>query len=158
MCSTNFEEEPMIRGQLIHPQIIGALARAGHAKLLISDGNYPHWTKRGNNADVVFLNLAPGVLGAVDVLKVLVTQIPIEAAAVMEYARTGPNALSQDPPIWNEFRQVLHAAGVDSDLDHIERRKFYEAAGTPDVCLTIATGEQKIYANLLLTIGVIKPK
>jgi L-fucose mutarotase len=148
----------MIRGQLIHPQIMGALARAGHgAKVLISDGNYPHWTKRGPNAELVFLNLAPGVLGAVDVLKVLVTQVPIEAAAVMEYARTGPNALSQDPPIWNEFREVLHAAGVDTDLAHIEREKFYDAAGTPDVCLTIATGEQKIYANLLLTIGVIKP-
>ena len=149
----------MIRGKLIHPQIINALARAGHgAKVLISDGNYPHWTKRGHNAEVVFLNLAPGMLGAVDVLKVLVTEVPFESAAVMEYARTGPNALSQDPPIWNEFREVLHAAGVDTDLEHIEREKFYDAAGTPDVCLTIATGEQKIYANLLLTIGVIKQK
>jgi L-fucose mutarotase len=149
----------MIRGQLIHPQIMSALARAGHgAKVLISDGNYPHWTKRGVNAEVVFLNLSPGVLGVVDVLKVLVTQIPIESASVMEYARTGPTALSADPPIWNEFREVLHAAGVDTDLDHIEREKFYEAAGTPDICLTIATGEQKIYANLLLTIGVIRQK
>ena len=149
----------MIRGQLIHPHIIAALAKAGHgSKVLISDGNYPHWTKRGANAEVVYLNLALGVLGAVDVLKVLVTEVPFEAAAVMAYARTGPNALSADPPIWNEFREVLHGAGVDTDLDHIEREKFYEAAGTPDVCLTIATGEQKIYANLLLTIGVIKPK
>jgi L-fucose mutarotase len=149
----------MIRGQLIHPQIMSALARSGHgSKVLLSDGNYPHWTKRGHNAEMVFLNLAPGMLGATDVLKVLVQQIPIESAAVMEYARTGPNALTQDPPIWNDFREILHAAGVDSDLDHIEREKFYEAAGTPDVCLTIATGEQRIYANLLLTIGVIKPK
>ena len=159
MSSKPSKEQFVIRGQLIHPQIISALARAGHgAKVLISDGNYPHWTKRGHNAEVIFLNLAPGMLGAVDVLKVLVTEIPIEAAAVMEYARTGPNALTQDPPIWNEFREVLHAAGVDTDLTHIEREKFYETAGTPDVCLTIATGEQKIYANLLLTIGVIKPK
>jgi len=149
----------MIRGQLIHPQIMSALARAGHgAKVLISDGNYPHWTKRGPNAEVVFLNLSPGILGAAEVLKVLVTQVPFESAAVMEYARTGPNALSADPPIWNEFREILHAAGTDTDLDHIEREKFYDAAGTPDVCLTIATGEQKIYANLLLTIGVIKQK
>ena len=149
----------MIRGQLIHPQIIEALARSGHgSKVLISDGNYPHWTKRGPNAQVVFLNLAPGMLGVVDVLKVLVSEIPIESAAVMEYARTGPTALKQDPPIWNDFREILHGAGVDTDLDHIEREKFYDAAGTPDVTLTIATGEQRIYANLLLTIGVIKPK
>ena len=149
----------MIRGQLIHPYIISALAKAGHgSKVLISDGNYPHWTKRGPNADVVYLNLAPGILNATDVLKVVASEVPFEAAAVMEYARTGPYALSQDPPIWNEFRQVLHSAGIDTDLDRIERHKFYDAAGTPDVCLTIATGEERIYANLLLTIGVIKPK
>jgi L-fucose mutarotase len=149
----------MIRGRLLHPQILSALARSGHgSKVLISDGNYPHWTKHGPHAEVVYLNLAPGMLSATDVLKILVTVVPIEAAAVMETLKTGPYAMKQDPPIWNEFRQVLHEAGVDTDLDRIERHKFYDEAGTPDVCLTIATGEQRIYANLLLTIGVIKPQ
>lgn len=149
----------MIHGQLIHPQILSALARSGHgSKVLISDGNYPHWTKRGHNAEVVFLNLAPGMVTATDVLKVLVGEIPIESAAVMETLKTGPYAMKQDPPIWAEFHQILHDAGVDVELEHIEREKFYDTAGTPDICLTIATGEQRIYANLLLTIGVIKPK
>jgi L-fucose mutarotase len=149
----------MIHGRLIHPHILSALAKAGHgSKVLISDGNYPHWTKRGVNAEVVYLNLAPGMLNATDVLKVLVGEIPIESASVMETLKTGPLAMKQDPPIWAEFRQILHDAGVDTDLDHIEREKFYDAAGTPDICLTIATGEERIYANLLLTIGVIKPK
>jgi L-fucose mutarotase len=149
----------MIRGQLIHPHIAAALAKAGHgAKVLISDGNYPHWTKRGPNAEVVYLNLAPGVLSATDVLKVLVAAVPVEAAEVMDTLKTGPYAMKDDPPIWNEFRQVLHDAGADVELGRIERLKFYDAAGTPDVCLTVATGEQRIYANLLLTIGVIKPK
>lgn len=149
----------MIRGRVIHPGILSALAKSGHgSKVLISDGNYPHWTRHGVNAEVVYLNLAPGMLTATDVLKALVTVVPFEAAAVMETLKTGPYAMKQDPPIWNEFRQILHEAGVDSDLDRIEREKFYETAGTPEVCLTIATGEQRIYANLLLTIGVIMPK
>ena len=46
---------------------------------------------------------------------------------------------------------------MDLELEKIERFKFYDAAGTPDVCLTVATGDQRIYANLLLTIGVVKP-
>ena len=51
----------MLKGKLLHPQILHALARAGHgAKVLISDGNYPHWPKHGPNAEVVFLNLGPG--------------------------------------------------------------------------------------------------
>jgi len=149
----------MLKHQLLHPQITAALARAGHgSKVLISDGNYPHWTKRGPNAEVVYLNLAPGLVSVTDVLRVLVTAIPIEAAEVMEPMKTGPYALKEDPPIWNEFRQILHGAGADLELQKIERFRFYEIAGTPDVCLTIATGEQRIYANLLLTIGVVKPK
>jgi L-fucose mutarotase len=149
----------MIKSHLLHPQIISALARSGHgSKVLISDGNYPHWTKRGPNAEVVFLNLAPGMLGAVDVLKVILSAIPIESADVMDTIKEGPLAMKEDPPIWHEFTQVLHDAGADVELGRIERHKFYDAAGTPDVCLTIATGEQRIYANLLLTIGVIKPK
>ena len=148
----------MIKSQLLHPHITAALARAGHgSKVLISDGNYPHWTKRGPNAEVVYLNLAPGKLSATDLLAALLTAIPVEAAAVMETLKTGPYAMKDDPPIWNEFRQLLHAAGADVELERIERLAFYEAAGTPDVCLTVATGEQRIYANLLLTIGVVKP-
>lgn len=147
----------MLKGQILHPQILAALARAGHgSKVLISDGNYPHWTKKGANAEVVYLNLVPGIPTVTDVLKALVNTIPIEAAEVMDYARTGQYALREDPPIWGEFRQILHEARLDLELQKIERLRFYDAAGTPDVCLTIATGEQRIYANLLLTIGVVR--
>ena len=148
----------MLRNQLLHPQITAALARAGHgSKVLISDGNYPHWTKRGSNAEVVYLNLAPGKMTVTEVLAALVTAIPVEAAEVMETLKEGPYAMREDPPVWNEFRQVLHDARADVELAPVERFAFYEAAGTPDVCLTIATGDQALYANLLLTIGVVQP-
>jgi L-fucose mutarotase len=146
----------MLKSQLIHPQIIAALGRAGHSsKVLISDGNYPHWTRRGPNAEVVYLNLAPGVPTVTDVLKVLTSAIPIEKAEVMDYARTGPYALKADPDIWAEFTTLLRDTDCHGELTRVERFAFYDAAGHPDVCLTIATGEQRIYANLLLTIGVV---
>lgn len=147
----------MLKLALLHPNILAALARAGHgSKVLISDGNYPHWTKKGPNAEVVYLNLAPGLVNVTDVLWALIGAIPIEAAAGMDYARTGPNALSADPPIWNEIRQIFRDHRLDVPLTAIERFAFYDAACSPDVCLTIATAEQRIYANLLLTIGVVK--
>jgi L-fucose mutarotase len=147
----------MLTSRLLHPQITAALARAGHSsKVLISDGNYPHWTKKGPNAEVVYLNLAPGLPSVTDVLSVLTTAIPIEKAEVMDYARTGPYALSVDPDIWTEFHSLLKDTDCRGELTRIERFAFYDAAGTPDVCLTIATGEQRIYANLLLTIGVVR--
>jgi len=55
-----------------------------------------------------------------------------------------------------EYRKVLAGAGTAMELTPLERFAFYEAAAARDVCLTIATGEQKIYANLLLTIGVVR--
>src|SRR5205814_600058 len=86
------------RHALLAPQILEALARAGHgSRVLIADGNYPHWTKRGRNASVVFLNLAPGVASATDVLRAMVGAIPLEAASVMAPA-SGP-----DPDIWRDF-------------------------------------------------------
>jgi L-fucose mutarotase len=146
----------MLKSQLLHPQITAALARAGHgSQVLISDGNYPHWTKRGPNAEVVYLNLAPGLPTVTDVLRVLLSAMPVEESFVMDYARTGQYALHEDPPIWREFVTLLGEAKQATELHRIERHAFYKAAGSADVCLTIATGEQRIYANLLLTIGVV---
>ncbi len=34
---------------------------------------------------------------------------------------------------------------------------IYDAARGPDIALVIATGERRIYANILLTIGVVPP-
>jgi L-fucose mutarotase len=148
----------MLKGQLIHPEILEVLGRAGHgSKVLIADGNYPFLTKLGPRARLVNLNLMPGLVDCVQVLRALLSAIPIEDAAVMQYATTGPYALQQDPDIWTDFRSVLKDAGYKLTLNPIERFAFYEAAGTPDVALTIATAEQRIYANLLLTIGVVFP-
>ncbi len=148
----------MLKSTLLHPQILEALGRAGHSsKVLIADGNYPASTRMGRHARLVNLNLMPGVVSCTQALEALVSAIPIEAAAVMQYATTGPYALDADPPIWAEFRAILEKAKVGVTLDPIERFAFYDAAGGEDVALTIATADQRIYANLLLTIGVVMP-
>ncbi|CAN5514943.1 RbsD/FucU family protein [soil metagenome] len=147
----------MLQGKLIHPQILGALGRGGHgSKVLLSDGNYPHVTKKGPNSELVYLNLAPGQFGVCDVLKLLTTVIPVEKAEVMAVAKSGPYAMAKDPEIWNDFRALLADTDCKGDLIPIEKPEFYAAGASPDVCLCIATGEQRIYANLLLTIGVVR--
>jgi len=134
--------------RLIHPDILGALAAAGHgARVLITDGNYPASTQAGDNAEVVYLNLAPGKLTVPDVLDVLARAVPIEDAIVME-PDSGP-----EPPIFQEFRSFF----PDIELVRLGRFEFYEEASGPDTCLQIVTGEQRIYANILLTLGVVAP-
>jgi L-fucose mutarotase len=148
----------MLKSELIQPEILEALGRAGHgAKILIADGNYPFSIHTGPKAKNVYLNLSPGIVKVTDVLHALLTAVPIEDAAVMDYARTGATALPGDPPIWKEFNQLLTGVGYDKELTRIERFKFYETASAEDVCLTIASADQRIYANLLLTIGVVMP-
>src|SRR3954466_14225143 len=130
---------------ILHPQILHALGRAGHgSKILIADGNYPHHTKRGPNADIVFLNFAPGQLNATDVLIGIANTIPIELAEVMDPLKVGPHAMKNDPPIWEEFRKIIKARNPGVDLTRLERQTFYQSAGSPDVALTIATGEQRL--------------
>lgn len=137
----------MLKSALLHPEILRALASAGHgAQVLIADGNYPASTQSPYEACHVYLNLAPGMVTVTDVLRVLVPTFPIEAAHVMQ----PPDGA--EPSLFAEFRTLL-PPGVA--LQPLTRLAFYEAASEPDVCLVIATGEQRVYANLLLTIGVV---
>lgn len=149
----------MLKSPLTHPQITAAIARAGHgSKVLISDCNYPHSTRRGVNAEVVYLNLTPGKLLVTDVLATLLTAIPVERAEVMDHRGTGSHALPADPAVWAEFLTLLRTADRTLELERVERFAFYDAASTPDVCLTVATADQRPFANLLLTIGVVRPQ
>jgi L-fucose mutarotase len=152
----------MLKGRLTHPDLIRALGAAGHgAKVLIADGNYPVSTKSPTTASRIYLNLSPGLVTATDVLRALVAAIPIEAAEVM-VPDSGP-----EPPIFAEFRTLLQDAttllSVIPDglpphhLRTHDRFTFYDTASQPDVAVAISTGEQRIYANILLTIGVIPP-
>ena len=148
----------MLSRQLIHPDILAALGRAGHgSQVLIADGNYPVGTTLGPNAELVSLNLSPGIVTVTQVLEALVSAVPIESAAVMATLKDGPYAVLEEPPIWHEFRDILDVAGFSEPLWEIERPDFYDVASADTVALSIATGERRIYANLLLTIGVIVP-
>jgi L-fucose mutarotase len=145
----------VLKHQLIHPQINAILGQAGHhGKVLIADGNYPVSSKKGPHAEIVSLNLSPGIVTCTQALAALVSAIPIEAANTMMYETTGPYALKEDPPVWAEFRKVLAKAKIALKLQPIEKWDFYKAVETPDHVLTIQTADQQRFANLLLTIGV----
>jgi L-fucose mutarotase len=145
----------MLKHRLIHPEINAILGRAGHhAKVLIADGNYPASSTMGPNGALVSLNLSPGIVTCKQVLEALVEAIPLEAANTMMYETTGPYALAEDPPVWEEYREVFRRASVGVELQPIAKWEFYPAVKTPDHILTIQTGDTQRFANLLLTVGV----
>jgi len=149
----------MLKTPVLHPGILAVLGRAGHSsKILIADGNYPFATRKNPAAEIIHLNFTPGVLSATEVLKGLLGVINVEKVEVMEPMRSGPYAMAGDPPIFGEFAAIVKQAGFSQlELTKTERFAFYDAAESKDVAMVIATGEQRIYGNCLLTIGVVMP-
>jgi L-fucose mutarotase len=145
----------MLKQLLIHPRLNEIIGRAGHhATILIADGNYPASSKKGPNAEVVCLNLMPGVVTCSQVLRAVLSAVPVDAVNTMMYETTGQYALTEDPPVWAEYRAEIQRASLSLRLEPIEKWAFYETVSTPDHILTIQTGDQQRFANVLLSIGV----
>lgn len=140
--------------QLIHPEINGILGAAGHhSKVLICDGNYPASSKIGPEAELVSLNLSPGVVTCSQVLRALVTAIPLDAVNTMGIPADDPYAKHGPPPVWAEYEQILEEAKLDLKPEPIQKWDFYDAVKSDDHVLTIQTADQALWANVLLTIG-----
>lgn len=134
----------MLTSNLIHPQIQQALAFCGHgSKILIADGNYPLAEKTGN-AQKVYLGLTRGVPTVTQVLEAVLSAVNVEKAEVMLPEE------GAEPEIFRQFRQML--GGME--LSGMGRYEFYDACMAENaVVLAISTGEQRVFANILLTIG-----
>lgn len=138
----------MLKTPLLHPEILQALGRAGHgARVLVADGNYPVSTETPPSATRVYLNLRRGLVSVTDVLEVLVESVPIESALLMETPECTPVAVHA------RFRELLPAPAV---VTQRKRHEFYAEARSPATALVIATGEERRFANVLLTLGVVR--
>jgi L-fucose mutarotase len=141
---------------LLHPDILRILAQAGHhSKVLIADGNYPASNKRGPRAELISLQLSPGVPTVAQVLAAILGTVRIDEVHTMGIDRSDSYAAATpgDPPVWNEYRQILKAANFVCELQPILKWDFYEAVASDDHVLTIQTADQQPWANLLLSVG-----
>ena len=124
----------------IHPDIMEALATVGHGdRILIADGNYPLESKCPD-CRRVYLGLRAGEPTVTAVLETILSEINVEAAAVMK-----PD--ERRPDIYDEFQQLLPGIA----LDEFNRWDFYDAGST--VRLAVSTGEKRTFANILITVG-----
>src|SRR4051794_17884983 len=128
----------MLKHQLIHPTINEVLGRAGHHSLvLIADGNYPASAKRGPRAEVLCLNLAPGIVTCAQVLSAVLSAIPVERINTMGIPSDDPYAKAGEPPVWPEFRAIIQQAGLQLSMDPIQKWDFYKQVASDDHVLTI---------------------
>ncbi|WP_372752567.1 RbsD/FucU family protein [Mariniflexile sp.] len=137
----------MLKTPVIHPTIMEALARSGHfAQVVIADGNLPVGAMSGPNSTTVHLNFRPGLLDALTVLEGILEVCPIQGAIVME------KPVEANAEIHDTYKKMLG----DVKWEEMERWAFYDKIREPLTTLIIQTGEQRRFANLILTVGVVK--
>jgi L-fucose mutarotase len=139
----------VLRFPLIHPPLLAALGAAGHGgKILLADANYSHSTNVSPAATVIYLNLRPGLVTVDQVLEPVLAAVPVEAVMVMR-----PDDGSS-PPAFARYRELL---GENLPLRPLGRLEFYDECRQPGLAVCVATGDARLYANVLLTIGYITP-
>ena len=139
----------MLRFPLIHPPLLAALGACGHGgKVLIADANYSHSTNTGPRAALIHLNVRPGLVTVDQVLGPVLAAVPVEAAHVMR-PDEGP-----EPAVFAAYRELL---GPAVPLQRLNRLDFYAACREPDLAVCVATGDDRLYANILLTVGYLEP-
>ena len=137
---------------LLTPDLLHVLRSMGHGdEIVIVDANYP---AESGGPRVVRLD---GV-DATRVLDAVLSVMPLddfvpEAAWRMEVVGQ-PDA---EQPIFYEFRNVIAAReGGKFKLASLERFKFYEHANA--FFAVVATGERRLYGNIILKKGIVRPE
>lgn len=137
----------MIKSDIIHPQLLSTLAKAGHkARILIADANYSCVTNANPAAEIIYLNFAPNMIPSTTVLEGVSKLINIEQGTMMAWPDDFDNTIHQS------YRDILPD---ETPMDYVQRGDFYGAVKSPDTLLVIATGEVRRFANILLTVGPV---
>lgn len=137
----------MIKSSIIHPPLIGALAKCGHkSQILIADANYGFISNVQEKAEIIWLNLAPGTVAAPFLLEAILSVINVEHAAMMNWPDSFENT------ILSEYCALLPE---ECSVEFFNRESFYASAKSDKTRLVIASGETRRFANLLLTVAPV---
>ncbi len=130
------------------PMLLKILCEMGHGdEIVIADGNFPSET---NGKRVV---RADG-LGGIDILNTVLSLIPLDTYADQNFLLMNTKPEEETPSIWAEYFSVANRLDDNVRVAKLERQEFYDRA--KNAYAVIATGEEAIYANIIIKKGVIK--
>ncbi|MBP1548559.1 MAG: L-fucose mutarotase [Oscillospiraceae bacterium] len=136
--------------KILSPEMVKTLMEMGHGdEIVIADGNFPAETygKRVVRCDG---HGVPELLDAIMQLFPLDTYTD-KPVMLMEVVKGDPVV----PTIWDEYKNIINKYEPENcKIEMIERFAFYERAKT--AYAVVATGEEAIYANIILKKGVVK--
>lgn len=136
--------------KILSPELLKALMEMGHGdEIVIADGNFPSETI-GQRVIRCDGHGVPELLDAIMQLFPLDTYTE-KPVMLMEVVPGDPVV----PTIWDKYKEIINKYEPENcKIEMIERFAFYERAKT--AFAVVATGEEAIYANIILKKGVVK--
>lgn len=143
----------MLKGipKILSPELLKILAEMGHGdEIVIADGNFPseNFGKRVSRAD--------GISGTA-MLDAVLSLLPLDTYSEQNFILmelTEGDKGKVNPTIWKEYENIAEKHDKNVRMGQMERFAFYERA--KNAYAVIATGEEAIYANIIIKKGVIK--
>ena len=135
---------------ILGPDLLGLLRAMGHGdEIAIVDANYP-----ADSAGPALIRLDG--ISATDVLDAVLTLMPLddfvdEAAICMQVVGNA----TQREPVMEAFETILQRHEPKMGLSSLERFAFYERVSKGYAI--IQTGERRLYGNILLKKGIVRP-
>ncbi len=136
--------------KIMSPELLKTLMEMGHGdEIVIADGNFPAETigKRVVRCDGH---------GVTELLDAVMRFFPLDTytekpVMLMEVVKGDPIV----PTIWEDYKAVINKYEPENcKIEMIERFEFYERA--KKAYAVVATGEEAVYANIILKKGVVK--
>ncbi len=137
---------------VLSPDLLKILRAMGHGdEIAIVDGNYPadEHGRRVIRADGV---------SATDMLDAILAVMPLDDFVDCAAFRPAPRGAgaSDDQPIFREFRAIIdRREGASAKMDRLEAADFYQRV--KEAYAVVATTEARLYGNIILKKGVIRP-
>ena len=140
----------MLKGlpKLLSPALLKILCEMGHGdEIVIADGNFPaeNYGKRVVRADGC---------GGAEMLDAVLRVLPLDTYSPENFLLMQTVKGDPRPTIWDEYRAIAQRNDDNVRFGDLERFAFYERA--KNAYAVIATGEEAVYANIILKKGVVK--
>lgn len=135
--------------KILSPQLVKVLMEMGHGdEIVIADANFPSSSVSSN------VIRADGLSG-VDLLEAILKLFPLDTYSENQvFLMEVVPGDDYKPEIWDVYKDILIKSGEPFQIDNIERFAFYERAKTSYA--VVATGEEALYANIILKKGVVR--
>lgn len=134
----------------LSPELLKVLMEMGHGdEIVLADGNFP-------SARIGQRVIRADGLGCDILLRGILELFPLDTKYSPEQVFLMALTPGEDysPEIWDTYRATLDQTGEDYTLGMIERFAFYERA--KEAYAVVATGENALYANVILKKGVVQ--